>query len=320
MAGASTKLGRGRGQYRAPRWAALVAGLVVLLACGDRTPADTAELAAPASDSALADAMVTSGASARRVADHALTLDNVERWFEADEALDALAEDDPEVARQLADRLGLRRGDDPIEGAAAHLAAVPGVRETLDEAGTTPYEFVLTGLALHQALLATDPGSPRTLRRLAARNSRFVEQHADVLARYVERPPRYLATYESEPSDDMTDSVAWLDSAAAAGDVALDSAYAVDTLSATPLTTPLPLDTAVTPALPPDAPAVPVPAPVESVPPRSMPARPLPTEVPVPPAPPPGSTTVPRSSPTLPPSSTTPAPPPDGPSGGPAAG
>lgn len=289
MSASSRSERRGRAPRAVLRRVALLASMVALSACRDRAPHDGALLAEP-DEAVLADAMVTSGASARRVADFALTLDNVERWFEADAALDALAEDDPGVARRLADAPGERRGDDPIARAAAHLSDVPGAREALEEAGTTPYEYVLTGLALHQALLATGPGSTPTLRRLATRNARFVERNADVLARYAERRPRYLATYEPDPYDLATDTVVWMDTAAAAGDVTLDSAYAVDTLAAPdtlPLAPiPMPVDTAL-PIPEPPVPPVIVPAPPPASPaPVPPPAGPSPSRTTA--SPPPG--------------------------------
>jgi hypothetical protein len=262
----------------------VLAAAVALLACsGDGEPRDGALLARPA-DGELADAMVSSGASARRVADYELTEDGIERWFAADAAMAALAEEDSAVARRLAAESGPGGERDPIRRAVAHLAAIPEASEALDEAGMTPYDFVLTGLALHQALLATGPGSSPALRRLAARNSAFVERHADVLARYTERRPRYVASGEPDPADAVADSVAWLDSVDAAGSVVPDSAYPVDTAMMPPPDTAF-LDTLV-PELPPPPAAVP-----DTL--SSFVRPPVPEPAPVPPvpaSPPPAST------------------------------
>lgn len=279
------------GALRWRRAAMLAATAMLLAACGDDGRARDGALLARTSDEALADAMVTSGSSARRVADYELTEDNIERWFEADAALASAAEDDPAVASRLAAESVRRSDRDPIRRAVAHLASIPEARDALEEAGITPDDFVLTGLALHQALLAADPHSPGTLRRLAARNAAFVERHADVLARYVERRPRYMATAEPAPADDVSDSLTWLDTATATGGLPPDSAYPVDTAVAMPVAVPMSVDT-VAPAVPATAlpPVVPVPLPA--------PARPArPETIP----PPPGHVPSPAPTPALPP-------------------
>ena len=282
-----------------PRRRAATLGAALLVACGDGRPArgDGVPIPPPGGE-ALADAMVSSGASARRVADYELSEDNIEAWFEADAALAALAEEDAAVAERLERESATRRGErDPIRRSVARLDAVPEARDALDEAGMTPYDYVMTGLALHQALLAAAPASPPTLRRLAARNAAFVQRHADVLARYAERRPRYMASGDPDDGDvpmpDPGDTLAWLDTATAAGELPPDSAYPVDTARPMPATLPAPGDT-VAPVVP--APVLPATLPAtlpESLP---APARPIvPETLPTPPP------VVPRPAPAPPP-------------------
>lgn len=273
--------------HGARAWRVLTVALAVaLMACGDGGR-DSDELART-TDEALANEMVTSGASARRVADYELTTENIERWFAADAALASLAQEQPAVASRLAEQSVRRRDRDPIRRAVAHLASVPEAREALDEAGMTPYDFVLTGLALHQALLAAGPGSSPTLRRLAARNAAFVERHGEILARYAERRPRYVARGEPEPVDSMSlvDSLGGLDTLAM-DSLAPDSGYGLDTLDTVPATLPVTIDTVgprpMVPALPPTVPEPPV------VPAPSRPAAPPPGSTPAPILPPPPS-------------------------------
>lgn len=199
------------------------------------------------------DALLVEGPTARRVAAHRLTVERVERWFTAQAALDADAADDP--ARGAPDAIGA--ADDPVAGAVAALEARPGAEAAIRGAGLTVEEFVLTGLALHQALTASGPAAPAGIRRLAAQNARFVAEHADLLAGY--GPPRPSAIAEAPPP---TDSTWWYDP------IADSLVYGIAPAAAAP--SPPAADT-----LPPDSVGV------DSV---AAPPSPLP---PIPPAPPP---------------------------------
>ena len=121
---------------------------------------------------------------------------------------------------------------------------------------------MLTGLALHQALTASEPAAPAQVRRLAARNVRFVSENAELLSRFRTQRPTYVAAEPPPPEtpgryDPFADTVLY-DSGAAAP-LPIDS-LGPDTLL--PDTLPVPIDTMPPPVLPP----VPPPAPV--VPPR----------------------------------------------------
>ena len=151
---------------------------------------------------ATADELVSSGATARRIAEVQLTAGLVERWFTAQERLDALAAGDADIRRLLDDRDGAARGRSAIAAATRHLERDDRVRDAIEGAGLSTEEFVLTALALHQALLATSPGAPPELRTLAERNMRFVDQHAGLLERLAApRQPRVLASTDSVPLD-----------------------------------------------------------------------------------------------------------------------
>ena len=247
--------------------------LAAVAACErDVAITDDDPLAVEAANAGM-DALLVEGPTARRVAAHRLTVERVERWFAAQEALDAEAADDP--SRGAPDAISA--ADDPVERAVAALEARPGAEAAIRGAGLTVEEFVLTGLALHQALTASGPAAPDGIRRLAARNARFVAEHADLLAGY--GPPRPSAIAEAPPP---TDSTWWYDPIAdslvygIAPVAAAPSPPAVDTLPpdsvrvdsvGTPPTTLPP----VPPTLPPVPPTLPPPA---SPPPAPLPVGP----------------------------------------------
>lgn len=214
-----------------------------------------------------ADELVTRGETARRIAEVRLSGGLVERWFAAQERLDELAASDDDVRRLLdegdGDGAAGEDADDAIDAATRRLERDSRVHLTIQEAGLTPREYVLTALALHQALLASSPGAPRELRSIAARNVRFVDRNAALLEQLsAPRPPRVLAygdtvqyvgpfvdtltPYDQAPYDAYRDpSYAYPDSVA----------LSIDTMPLPPVGPPIP-DTAPPPpvVVPPEAP------------------------------------------------------------------
>jgi hypothetical protein len=267
-------------QTLAGRAAAAVLALALAAACsnGERDQSPAAQVSA----GAATDDIVSAGSTARQIAGYRLTNDRVERWFVAQENVDALVASDPTIENALGASRGWSRGGRAVDAAAERLAAEPRIREAIEAAGLTPRDFVMTALALHQALLAAGPGAPAELRRLAARNVRFVSANADVLRRYADQQPGYLATSpDSVPYDSLyggvpSDSVVY--------DTAADPALL-------PPSDSVPPDSLPDPSLPPPpdsmrpAPdSLPVPVPVP-VPPPTVPIPPIP---PAPTVPPPG--------------------------------
>jgi hypothetical protein len=253
---------------------------LALAACsgGDRDQSPAAELSA----GAATDDIVSAGSTARQIAGYRLTSERVERWFVAQDNIDALVASDPTVEDALGASRGWSRDGRAVDDAADRLAAEPRVREAIEAAGLSPRDFVMTALALHQALLAAGPGAPVELRRLAARNVRFVSANADVLRRYADQQPGYLATtpdsvyYDSLYGGVPTDTLVY--------DTAVDSALLP------PSDSMVPPDTLSDPSLPPppdptrpapDTLRVPAPVPV---PPPTVPIPPIPPA----PTPPPG--------------------------------
>ena len=267
-------------QTLAGRAAAAVLALALAAACsgGERDQSPAAELSA----GAATDDIVSAGSTARQIAGYRLTSERVERWFAAQDNIDALVASDPTVEAALGASRGWSRGGRAVDDAAERLAAEPRVREAIEAADLSPRDFVMTALALHQALLAAGPGAPAELRRLAARNVRFVSANADLLRRYSDQQPRYLATtpdsvyhdslYGGVPSDTVVQDTAV--------DPALlppsDSMVPPDTLS-DPTLPPPPDSTRP----PPDRLPVPAPAPV---PPPTVPLPPIPPAPTPPPA------------------------------------
>ena len=230
---------RGAGRRARPRPAAALAGALLAgsLACSDggndgRGFFAFARREAPAvSDARLSagsrtDQLVLDGETARRVAEFELTRARIDRWLMAQEYLSLLANDDPTAAR-IIDGGGDADGtDDPstaIDMAIERLEQHGPVRDALARVGTSPAEFVLTGLAMHQAFLASSATAPEQLRRLAARNLRVMQRHEALFQRGRTLDPQQLA---------YQDSLGWYDPAdtmAAAG--AVYDPWAYDTLA-----------------------------------------------------------------------------------------
>lgn len=263
------------------------------------------------------DQIVLDGATAREVAAFELTRARIERWLQAQEFLTVVAEQDPEVARLLQGG-GESGPDDPsaaIAAAIERLDANASVRDALGRVGTSPAEFVLTGLAMHQAFLASTPSAPERLRRLAAHNLRVMQRHEALFQRDRAFDPQRYAYLDSlswyAPGDTTgmgtpydpyaADTLAYPDSAwdsmrppadslgRAADSLRLDSLArtrppVVDTLP--PLPPPSRTDTVRPPRR--DSVAAPVPSPVRP-PPRRDSVAPLPRPVVPPPSPPPAS-------------------------------
>ena len=240
------------------------------------------------------DRLVLDGETAARVAEFELTRARIDRWLMAQEYLSLLANDDPAVAR-LIDGGGSDAGvDDPslaIEQAIERLEQYGPVRDGLARVGTSPAEFVLTGLAMHQAFLASSPSAPEELRRMAAHNLRVMQRHEALFQRGRVLDPQQLAYY---------DSLGWHypgDTTMAAGAVydpwAYDTLTRADTLvDSLPPADTLPPDSVRTDSLP-RPPVVPVPR--DTVRPPVLPPAPPPPRPPdttarppvVPPPPPP---------------------------------
>ena len=207
------------------------------------------------------DRLVADGESAERVAAFRLTRSRIDRWLEAQEFLSLVATREPEVAR-IVDGQGSgdpgAQSDAAIDEAIARLEASGPVREALSRVGTSPAEFVLTGLAMHQAFLASTPTAPERLRRLAARNLRVMQRHEALLQR-ARGGDRLQYAY--------LDSLGWTaggDTLAAAG--AVYDPWAPDTLA--PTDTLAPRDTLT----PPDSVPPPLP-PLDTLPARPDSAR-----------------------------------------------
>lgn len=251
----STSVRRTRGRSARHLAAALALLTVVVGTACDRdvTVVGDDPLEVEAANAGM-DALLVTGPTARRVAAHRLTPERVERWFAAQEALEAQAADDPTLA------VGAEpgSGDDAIARAVAALEDRPGAADIIREAGLDVEEFVLTGLALHQALTAAGPAAPAEVRRLAARNVRFVNDHADLLARFrTQRGTSLAAAPEAAPAD----SVWWYDPFA-------DSlVYGIGPAAAPAPDTLLP-DTLPPDSLPPRTDTLPVPPPPPLPPPR----------------------------------------------------
>ena len=224
---------------------------------------------------------VSAGESARAIAAYRLTTERVERWFAAQEELDALVASDPGIETRLRSARAWRGGEAALGEAAARLEREPDVRAAIEGVGLTTRDFVMTALALHQALLAAGPGAPPELRRLAARNVGFVSENADVLRRYADGRPGYLAAADTlgtspEELTSFVDSL-WTADSLAAG----DTSGRAPTLP----TEPPPADSLL-PVPPPDPLATPVaPAPVGAPPviPPVVPTPPVPAPPPSPP-------------------------------------
>ena len=264
---------------RLPVLIALVAVAAAGCDGGGERESPAAELAV----SQATDDAVSGGESARRIAAYRLTTERVERWFSAQDELDALVAGDPGLEARLRGARTWRGGEAALDDAAARLEREPEVRAAIEDAGLSTRDFVMTALALHQALLAAGPGGPPELRRLAARNVRFVSENGEVLRRYADGRPGVLAAADSlrgSSDEELTSFV--------------DSLWAADTLA--------PRDTLDAPAYPLDPPPDSLPA----VPPDSLAPPVLPAPV------------VPR--PVIPPVDPTPAPPPPVPSSSPPPG
>ena len=241
--------------------------------------------AALAVDQATDDA-VSAGESAREIAAYRLTTERVERWFAAQDELDALVAGDPGIEARLRGARTWRGGEAALDDAAARLEGEPEVRAAIERAGLSARDFVMTALALHQALLAAGPGAPPELRRLAARNVGFVSEHADVLRRYADgRPDRLaavdtLGAYSDEELASYVDSL-WAADTLAARDTLGVAPYPVAPAPADSLPTTAPPDSLAPPVVP--APVVP-PVPSPSIPPVApTPAPPVPAPLPTPP-------------------------------------
>lgn len=267
-----------RAAGRAPLLAALL--VATAAACGGAGERES-PAGAIAVEQATNDA-VSVGESAREIAAYRLTAERIERWFLAQESLDALVASDPGIEARLRGARTWRGGATALGDAAARLEREPEVRAAIEGAGLSTRDFVMTALALHQALLAAGPGGPPELRRLAARNVRFVSEHADVLRGYADAGPGYLAAGDSLGPADDAELASYVDSLWAA-----DSLAAVDTLGSAPSPVGAPPADSLRPVAPPDTLAPPVvPTPVPP-PPVTPPVVPIPPPAPPVPTPPP---------------------------------
>ena len=211
----------------AARRSALLVALVVAAAAGCDEPGDRESPAAALAVDQATDDAVSVGESAREIAAYRLTTERVERWFAAQDELDALVASDPAIEARLRGARTWRGGEAALGDAAARLEREPAVRAAIEGAGLSTRDFVMTALALHQALLAAGPGAPAELRRLAARNVGFVSENADVLRRYADARPGQLAAADSSGAYSAEELTSFVDSLWAA-----DTLAARDTLGA----------------------------------------------------------------------------------------
>lgn len=157
------------------------------------------------------DQLVLAGGTAQRIAAFELTRARIDRWLQAQDYLAAVAEQDPSVGRVLQGADDERGADDPavaIDQAIGRLQSHGAVQGALARLGSSPAEFVLTGLAMHQAFLASTPSAPERLRRLAARNLRVMQRHEALFQRSREVAPLRYAYLDSLGWYDPDDTTA----------------------------------------------------------------------------------------------------------------
>ena len=166
---------------------ALTAALMstTLLACGG----DAATEDAPAAEATQPSASDGGDADLAELRDYQLSMDDVEKWGEANHALQRLADANPELATALEsdDEDG---ADQSLDGIAERIESVPQAREVIEDAGLSPREYAVITFALFQAGMAqyaVEQG--QDLEQVArdmqvnADNIRFMQEHREEIER-----------------------------------------------------------------------------------------------------------------------------------------
>ena len=166
---------------------ALGAALVsaALLACGG----DAATEDMPAGEAAPSSVSGSGDADLSEIRDYELSMGDVEKWGEANHALQRLAEANPELATALEsdDENG---ADQSLDGIAQRIESVPQAREVIEDAGLNAREYAVITFALFQAGMAqyaVEQG--QDLEQVArdmqvnADNIRFMQEHREEIER-----------------------------------------------------------------------------------------------------------------------------------------
>jgi hypothetical protein len=132
---------------------------LVLAACPDRATDGTAmdtPGAAPAAAEAPQAHMSAAGDTdlARAARDHRLSMPLLERYGQAARNLQQLERTDPEV-RQRMDAMGDQEAQS-IEEVTRAVEADPQIRQAIESAGLNVRDYMLTSVALMQAMMASD--------------------------------------------------------------------------------------------------------------------------------------------------------------------
>ena len=165
---------------------ALFATLVAATACGTRmdAAADTTLLTTSGGD--VASAPITA-----QGLDHTVTSESYRRWVAAERALGSIGVDD------LAERIpteGVTEGD--VARIVAAISANARVREAIESAGIGVEEYVMTTLALEQALTTTNPDARVRYRRVPEENIILTDRYRTDIERTRAASPLRIAESE----------------------------------------------------------------------------------------------------------------------------
>jgi hypothetical protein len=146
--------------YRRHSLASLVAlAVLVLTACPDRatdgTAVDTPGAAPAAADASQAHMSAAGDTDLARAArDHRLSMPLLERYAQAARNLQQLEQTDPEVRRRM-DAMGDQEAQS-IDEVTRAIEADPQIRQAIERAGMNVRDYMLTSVALMQAMMASD--------------------------------------------------------------------------------------------------------------------------------------------------------------------
>lgn len=167
--------------HRFSRHVASFLSLLVLVACGGESAPATAE--SPAGAGSPAPAVASSSdreADALELEDYTLTMEELQRWGRAAEALARIGRANP----ALQDSVIIDSGDLAIDPFADRLERTPGASDAVEAAGFSPREYAVATYVVVQSVTALDAiRQGMTIEQIAEQasvnpeNVRFAQRH-----------------------------------------------------------------------------------------------------------------------------------------------
>ncbi len=175
--------------------------LLALPACGERTAGRPAD--GTASPGVNQGEPTAAAGTEVELGDYPLQMERVRGWARALENLHDVAEEDPQALERAE-----MDPDASLGETVARIEAEPQVRQAIERAGISIRDYVLTGLALFQAMFMAEAMEAGTIQSIPegvnARNVEFVRQNRAEIERLLPQP-RLVADDEPMPSHESVE-------------------------------------------------------------------------------------------------------------------